>query len=140
MSVQANSAERCGSVSAEELEQRVLTLAERVNSDAPLLRRGQYFSTVFALALGARHFRLTVGNGRLLGVEPPPLVMPSWTFAIHAPVDAWCKFAERVPAPGFHDLFAMLRPGTLTFEGDVHPLMANLLYIKGVCAHLRGQG
>ena len=140
MSVQANSAERCGSVSAEELEQRVLTLAERVNGDAPLLRRGQHFSTVFSLALGARHFRLTVGNGRLLGVEPPPLVMPSWTFAIHAPVDAWCKFAERVPAPGFHDLFAMLRPGTLTFAGDVHPLMANLLYIKGVCAHLREQG
>lgn len=138
MSTQTIPEDQRGSVSAAELEQRVMTLAERVNSDASLVRRGRHFSTVFALALGARHFRLTVGDGRILGVEPPPLVMPSWTFAIHAPVDAWCKFAERVPAPGFHDLFAMLRPGTLTFAGDVHPLMANLLYIKGVCAHLRG--
>ena len=38
------------------------------------------------------------------------------------------------PAPGWHDLFALLRRGDVKFEGDQRVLMAYLLYVKLVLA------
>ena len=37
-----------------------------------------------------------------------------------------------MPRPGYHDLFALTRFGHARIEGDLHPLMANLRYIKEV--------
>ena len=42
-----------------------------------------------------------------------------------------------VPEPGWQDLFALQRRKLLTMEGDLQPLMANLLYIKDVLASPR---
>ena len=126
-------------ISASCLEARVLALPSRVDNDLALVRRGQYFSTRWLLGIGDKDYRLSIDAGRVMSVEPPPLLMPSWVFAVRAPERAWRRFAEPVPPPGFHDVFAMLRPGTLRFEGDLSPLMANLLYVKSVLAHLRDE-
>ena len=40
----------------------------------------------------------------------------------------------KVPAPGHNDIFALFKRGKLKIEGDLHPFMANLLYIKDVLA------
>jgi hypothetical protein len=57
-------------------------------------------------------------------------VAPIRTFALRAPEEAWVAFWQPVPAPGFHDLIAMLKIGVLRIEGDQHPFMANLRYFK----------
>ena len=41
------------------------------------------------------------------------------------------------PAPGWHDLFALLRRGEVKFEGDQRMLWAYLLYLKLMLAALR---
>ena len=46
----------------------------------------------------------------------------------------WEKFWQKPPAPGWHDLFALLRRGEVKFEGDQRVLMAYLLYVKLVLA------
>ena len=39
-----------------------------------------------------------------------------------------------MPAPGYHDVFAMAKAGHARIEGDLVPLMANLRYVKDLLA------
>ena len=48
-------------------------------------------------------------------------------------------FWATVPAPGYHDLFAMAKFGHARIEGDLRPLLANLRYIKEVLEAPRGR-
>ena len=41
---------------------------------------------------------------------------------------------QKPPAPGWHDLFALLRRGDVAFEGAQRVLMAHLQYVKLVLA------
>ena len=94
---------------------QIENLPDLVDADPVLVRRGRFIDTTF--------------------------VMPSWTFALRAPAEAWATFFQPVPPPGFNDLFAMLKRRVLKIEGDLHVFMANLLYFKGILATLRtGEG
>jgi hypothetical protein len=78
-----------------------------------------------------------VREGRVESVIRGPFVMRAWRFAIRAKKDCWEKFWQKVPAPGWHDLFALLRRGDVAFEGDQRVLMAYLFYLKLVLASPR---
>ena len=113
-------------------------LAEIVNGDDALVRRGRYFSDTFMLEIGATQVLIEVRHGRIVGVETGPFVMRSWTFAIRATEEVWQRFWEKLPRPGYHDIFALLRAGRIAFDGELQPMMANLLYVKAVIAAPRG--
>ena len=87
----------------------------------------------FMLEVGDEQYLLKVTDGKL-AVEKGPFVMRSWRFAIRASRESWEKFWQVAPAPGWHDLFALLRRGDVKFEGDQRVLMAYLLYVKLVLA------
>jgi hypothetical protein len=116
---------------------RIDDLPRLVDADARLVRRGRWLSTTFLLEVGTEAHLVRVVDGRVVSVGHGPFPMPSWTFALRAPADAWAAFWSPVPPPGRHDLFAMVKDGALRVEGDLHPFMANLLYFKGVLALLR---
>jgi len=107
-------------------------LADRVNGDAALVRRGRHFTGAFLVEARPRGWLVHVLRGRIERVEEGPFVMPSWRFALRADEASWQRFWRPRPAPGDHDLLALVRRGLMKFEGDLQPLMANLLYIKGV--------
>lgn len=107
-------------------------LAGLVNGDAALVRRGRHLSGTFLVEARPRSWLVHVLRGRIEKVEEGPFVMPSWRFALRADEASWRRFWQPRPAPGDHDLLALVRRGLLKFEGDLQPLMANLLYIKGV--------
>ncbi len=109
-------------------------LPELVNADEVLVRRGRYLSVDFMIEVGERQYIVRVREGRIAGVDSGPFVMPSWTFAVRGSAEAWERFWEPVPAPGWNDIFALRKDGRMTLEGDLQPLMANLLYIKEVLA------
>ena len=115
-------------------------LSEIVNGDEALVRRGRYFSDTFMLEVGETQYLIVVRNGRIAGVETGPFVMRSWSFAIRASGDVWQRFWEKLPDPGYHDIFALLRAGRIALDGDLQPLMANLLYVKEVIAAPRKLG
>jgi hypothetical protein len=112
-------------------------LAELVNADAALVRRGRYCSTTFLVETGATAWLVTVHEGRVTRVERGPFLMRAWSFAVRASEDAWRRFWEPVPAAGWHDVFAMAKGGHARVEGDLKPLMANLRYVKDVLAKPR---
>jgi hypothetical protein len=112
----------------------VARLPELVNADDALVRRGARLSTSFLLGVDDREFLIHVVAGRLQAVERGPLLLRSWSFAVRASADAWAQFWQPVPAPGYHDLFAMKKLGMARVEGDLWPLMAHLRYVKDVLA------
>ena len=109
-------------------------LGEIVNGDEALVRRGRYFSDTFMLEVGKTQYLIEIRRGRIESVETGPFVMRSWTFAIRATEEVWRKFWEKLPPPGYHDIFALLRKGRIALDGELQPLMANLLYVKEVIA------
>jgi len=107
-------------------------LADLVNGDAALVRRGRHLTGAFLVEARPRSWLVHVRCGRIDRVEAGPFVMPSWRFALRADEASWQRFWQPRPAPGDHDLLALVRRGLMKFEGDLQPLMANLLYLKGV--------
>ena len=109
-------------------------LAEIVNGNEDLVRRGRYFSDTFMLEVGETQYLINVLQGRIESVELGPFVMRSWTFALRATEDVWQRFWQQLPKPGYHDIFALLRHNRIVLDGDLQPMMANLLYVKEVIA------
>ena len=105
-----------------------------VNQDTALIRRGRWLSNVFLVEAGTTQFLVHVEKGRLLKVEHGPFVMPSWSFAVRASESVWQRFWQPLPAPGDNDIFALRKTGEMSVEGNLQPLMANLIYIKQILA------
>jgi pimeloyl-ACP methyl ester carboxylesterase len=112
-------------------------IPDLVNADEDLVRRGRYLSTTFLIEIGDRGYLIKIIEGRVVSVTPGPFVTPNYSFALRAPRDEWELFWTALPPPGHHDIFALFKRGKLVIEGDLHPLMANLLYIKDVLASPR---
>ena len=109
-------------------------LAERVNSDPNLVRRGKSVDTTFLIAIDNADHLVSVRDGRITGIRPGPFITPDYSFALRAPRDAWEKLWSPTPVVGFTDVFALVKKKLLRIEGDLHPFMSNLLYFKGVIA------
>jgi hypothetical protein len=114
-------------------------LPEWVNGDAALVRRGRYLSATFLVEVGDTAWLVTVHEGRVTRVERGPFLMRDWAFAVRASAEAWRRYWEPVPAPGFHDLLAMTKFGHARIEGDLRPFMAHLRYVKDVLTLPRGR-
>ena len=111
-----------------------------VNGDIPLVRRGRHLTTTFLIGAGDLPVLAAVREGLIADVIVSPPPMRSWRFAVRAGADAWRRFWQAVPEPGYHDLLAMTRFGAARIEGDLHPLMANLRYVKDVLEAPRRAG
>jgi pimeloyl-ACP methyl ester carboxylesterase len=109
-------------------------LPELVDADAGLVRRGRFLTVTFLVEVGATAYLIHVVQGRVTGVERGPFLLREYAFAIRASHDAWRRFWEAIPAPGYHDIFAMAKAGHARIEGDLVPLMANLRYVKDLLA------
>ena len=109
-------------------------LADRVNGDGALVRRGRYLSTRFLVGIGDVEWLVTVHEGRIERVERGPFLMRDWVFAVRGSGDAWRRHWAPEPATGYHDLLAMAKHGHVKIEGDLQPLMANLRWVKDVLA------
>jgi len=109
-------------------------IADLVNADPAIQRWGRGMKDTFMVEVDAEQFLLSVDDGKIKSVETGPFVQRSWRFAIRAKRECWERFWQKTPDPGWHDLFALLRRGDVSFEGDQRVLMAYLLYIKLVLA------
>src|SRR5947207_12785489 len=109
-------------------------IADLVNSDANLVRRGRFLSTTFMLEIGDKGYLVKIIEGRIFGITPSPFVTPNYSFALRAPRDEWEMLWKKVPAPGHNDNLARFKRGKLSIGGDLHPFMRKRLVIKHVSA------
>jgi hypothetical protein len=109
-------------------------LAERVNGDSNLVRRGKHVNTTFLIVIDNTDHLVRVSEGKIVSITPGPFITPNYSFALRASRDSWEKLWSPKPIPGFTDIFALVKKKLLRIEGDLHPFMSNLLYFKGVLA------
>ncbi len=115
---------------------KIEALPELVNRNAALQHRGRYLTTIFMLEIGDTQYIVKIHEGHITDVSVAG-VMPTWIFALRASAETWEKFWAVVPEPGYNDILALVRRGRMRLEGNLQPLMANLLYIKEVLASIR---
>lgn len=109
-------------------------IPELVNANAALVRRGARCNIDFVVGVGPRDYHITIRAGRVEEISAANTLMRSHAFAIRAEEEAWQRFWQPLPAPGYHDLFAMTKSGAARIEGDWLPLMTHLRYIKELLA------
>ena len=109
-------------------------LAERVNADANLVRRGKHVSTTFLIQIDNSDHLVSIAAGKITAITPGPFITPNYSFALRASRESWDRLWSPTPIPGYTDIFALVKKKLLRIEGDLHPFMSNLLYFKGVLA------
>jgi hypothetical protein len=109
-------------------------VAALVNGDAPLVRRGRFFSGGVAVGIGGTPFHLEFHEGRIAELRRGPVRMRSTLFGVRGDAEAWAKHWRAVPEPHFHDLLAMMKAGRVVLEGNLQPALSNLQYLKDVLA------
>src|SRR4051812_27425346 len=114
-------------------------LAERVDQDTALLRRGRILNASCLLIIGNTSVLLRIVDGRIHDIRHGSLVTPSAAFAITGDAAVWRRFLAASPPSGDHDLLAFVKRRELRVTGNLHPLMSHLLYWKGLFAHLRAE-
>ena len=108
-------------------------LPELAAADPELLRRGRHIHATCLVGIGGQDWLVHVRDGQV-SVERGPFVGRSWRFALRGTADAWNSLWQAVPPPQGNDVFALVKHGRLTVEGDLQPFFANLLYFKRLLA------
>jgi len=98
--------------------------------DEWLIHRGRFVNVTFMIQSGEQEWLIHVHDGLVENIQTGPFVMPRWTFRLSASAEAWSKYYDTTPTPGYHDLMAMIKFKQLKLEGDQYPFMSNLLYFK----------
>ncbi|MGA2894168.1 MAG: hypothetical protein ABSE22_14975 [Xanthobacteraceae bacterium] len=119
-----------GTVDTGALAAAFAQVPELLHCDENLVRRGAYFDARFRVEIADIPFDVKIENGRIVALERGPFLMRSWRFAVRGTAEAWSALWAPLPKPGWHDLFALTKRGCMTLEGDLHPAMANLQYLK----------
>ncbi|MCB1547597.1 MAG: hypothetical protein KDJ41_07145 [Hyphomicrobiaceae bacterium] len=118
---------------------RMCELPAMVNGDDALVRRGRFLDCDFLVGVGDVPVYVSVRGGRIAALEQGERLTRRTDFAIRAAPETWLRFWEAVPAPGWHDLSALVKQGAASMEGDFRVIMANLQYFKDVLARPRAR-
>ncbi len=114
--------------------QRFERLADLLAADLDLQRRGRWVETGCRIEIGTEPFHLVLRGGDLVELARGSRVMRSISFSIRGSDDAWHRHWQRIPEPGWHDLFALAKRGAVAIDGDLRPLLRNLQYFKDLLA------
>jgi hypothetical protein len=102
-----------------------------------LLRLGRLFSDTVLIEVDGQEVYLTFEKGRILSVVEGPSRKTPWRFALRTDGDALRQFWQHRPAPGFHDVFGLVKIGRGRIDGDILTLVKNLRFFKEVLALAR---
>jgi hypothetical protein len=99
-----------------------------------LLRLGRLFSETVLIEVDGDEHYLTFEKGQLVGVSTGPSRRTPWRFALRTDAEALDNFWQPRPAPGFHDIFGLVKIGRGRIDGDILCLVRNLRFFKEVMA------
>jgi hypothetical protein len=113
---------------------RFSRLPDLLGADADLLRRGRWLSVECRVDIGSEPFFLSIRDGALSAFERGAGLMRSTAFAVRASEESWTGYWKPIPEPGWHDLFALIKRGVASIDGDLRPFLQNLQYFKDLLA------
>jgi hypothetical protein len=110
------------------------TVQDRLNRTPHLLRLGRLFSETVLVEIDGQEIYLTFDRGHLVTVVQGPSRRTPWRFALRTDAAALAAFWQVRPAPGFHDIFGLVKTGRGRIDGDILCLVKNLRFFKEVMA------
>ena len=113
---------------------RFARLPDLLAADTDLIRRGRRLDVDCRVDVGGEPFFLAIRDGALASLERGARLMRSTAFSLRATDEAWTNYWKPIPAPGWHDLFALTKRGAASIDGDLRPLLQNLQYFKDLLA------
>ncbi len=116
------------------MDPRLTDMQARLNADAHLRRIGRLFTETVLLRVDDGDVFLGFHRGVLETVTPGPSAKTPWRFGLVTDSDALSAFWQDRPAPGFHDIFGLVKIGRAQIEGDILCLVKNLAFFKGFMA------
>lgn len=122
------------------MQDQLTAMQARLNGTAHLLRLGRLFSETVLLKVDGQEQYLVFDKGRLVEVVPGPSRKTPYRFGFVTDGEALAEFWKPRPAPGFHDLFGLVKLGRGEVVGDILCLVKNLRYFKEFMALPRSAG
>ena len=113
---------------------RFARLPDLLAADTDLIRRGRGLAVDCRVDVGGNPFFLAIREGALASLERGARLMRSTAFSFRATEEAWTNYWKPIPAPGWHDLFALTKRGAAYIDGDLRPFMQNLQFFKDLLA------
>lgn len=118
------------SVDRQLLRSKLDQMATALASRAHLGRIGALFSETVLIDVEGAEFYLSFEKGRLTSIVEGPSLKTPWRFGLRVKDDALRKFWEKVPRPGYHDIFGLVKYGHARIDGDILILVKNLRFFK----------
>lgn len=106
----------------------------RLDATPHLLRLGRLFSETVLVEVDGQEVYLAFEKGRIVSVAAGPSRRTPWRFALRTDAAALAEFWKARPAPGFHDIFGLVKIGRGRIDGDILALVRNLRFVKEVLA------
>ena len=114
---------------------------EASDNDPELQANGKYFSCNYLLDMEEHQVLVRVHAGKVdeVLIDPGPLDQ-RYQFAIRASADTWRQFAQPVPPPMYHGIWAASFQKDMRLEGDLLVLMQQLRCVTRQLELLRSTG
>lgn len=111
------------------------------NEDAEIQANGKHYSCSYLLDMGEHRVLVKMHDGKAEAVVLDPGDLDErYQFAIRASADTWTKFAQPVPPPMYHGLWAASFRRDMRLEGDLLVMMQNLRCLTRQLELLRKTG
>ena len=117
--------------------QRLRTMADMHNASPHVLRMGALFTQTVLLDIEGEEFYLHFEKGVCTHIQAGISKKTPWRFAFRTDTDALNAFWRPLPAPGFHDIFGLVKIGRGRIDGDILCLVKNLRFFKEFMAQGR---
>lgn len=111
----------------------------RLEAMPHLLRLGRLFSETVLIDVDGQEFYLSFEKGHIVSVVEGPSRKTPWRFALRTDAEALEAFWQPLPAPGFHDIFGLVKIGRGRIDGDILSLVKNLRFFKEVLGLARAK-
>ena len=114
--------------------EKMREMQQRLEQSPHLHRLGALFSDTVLIKVDGREYYLVFEKGRIDRVVEGPSKRTPYRFGFVTDAAALEAFWTPTPAPGFHDIFAMVKIGRAEIVGDMLLLVKNLRFFKEVIA------
>lgn len=110
------------------------------DNDATIAAMAKYYTCTFMFDMGERKVIIEMHDGKVKNINTDPQPLDAYDFALRACAQTWREFAQAIPRPMFHGIWAASFRQDLKLEGNLLVLMQNLRNFTAQFELLRKSG
>ncbi|MFQ5466583.1 MAG: hypothetical protein ACE5DS_00455 [Kiloniellaceae bacterium] len=111
---------------AQDIKDWANRLKHLTDNDPTIAAMGKYYTCTFMYDMEDRKVIIEMHDGKVKNINTDPRPLDAYDFALRASARTWREFAEPLPKPMFHGIWAASFREDLRLEGNLLVLMQNL--------------